>query len=207
MLSMDLGFRLAHGRPWIGFTTLQCSTLIAQVEIPEYQMRERVKKYVEHDPDPLMDAQVHFLSHPYLRIDQVSGYGMIQKAITAIQPKVLILDPFYRLFSGDITDNHAVQGALDKMDHLAHLNPEMALILIGHTRKPKDPNLPVVDWGNELIGGSYIMDWVDTGIALERVLDDEILMHFIKVRHSTEELPDIRVNVDRSTLHFKRSLL
>src|SRR5205085_780506 len=79
----------------------------------------------------------------------------------------LILDPFYRLYSGDISDNFQITGLLDRLDDLAD-KFKVALVMIGHTRKLNqlDPE-QTRDWGQELIGGSYIMDCVDTALAVE----------------------------------------
>lgn len=207
MLTMHLGFCLSRAQPWVGFDTTRSPTMIAQVEIPEAKMRERVQKYLasEH-PGAAWPEGLWFLSEPFLRLDRESIFKEFQGQLEHYQPRVLILDPFYRLYSGDINDNHQITRLLDKLDKIA-LESGMALILVGHTKKLQMLEAGQHrDWGQELIGGSYIMDWVDTAIAVEpdHDKDTDLRLHFVKVRHAAEDIGVLKVRVNRHTLKFGR---
>jgi RecA-family ATPase len=207
MLSMHMGFCITAGENWLGFDTAPNSVMIAQVEIPEAMMRERVIKYT--NAAGIMDRRpIWWLSEPFLRLDREAIFKEFTAEVILRKPAVLILDPFYRLYTGDINDNFQITKLLDKLDRLV-LEMGTAIVMIGHTKKlqPLEPGVHR-DWGQELIGGSYIMDWVDTGIAVEpdHERDTDVRLHFVKVRHATQEIRSIKVRVNRNTLHAARLL-
>lgn len=204
MLAQHTAFCLTNGKNWLGHSTTRCTVLYAQVEIPKAMMQERIKKYVENNDVKQGDLWV--LTDQTLRLDRAHSFQTFQLICQVHRPRVVILDPVYRMFSGDITDNFAIQQMLDKLDNLAAAC-DLSYILIGHTRKPailQDESTR--DWGQELIGGSYIMDWVDTAVAVELLSDSTIKLHYSKVRHAETMLNPQIVKFDRDSLGFRLAL-
>lgn len=208
MLAMHLGFCLTSGMPWLGFDTQKCSAMMVQVEITKVRFRERVEKYTRATKSGYVPQELYFVTEHYLRLDKEHSMRELRLMLTVLKPKVLILDPFYRMFSGDISDNFQVQNALDKIDEITLGDKDLAVVLVGHTRKlDNDPEkIAYRDWGQELIGGSYIMNWCDTAIAVEQTGEIDLNLHFVKARHSADNLPNLPVRFNRETLRFGRIL-
>lgn len=206
MLAMHTAFCLVQGKPWLGFETRPSSVLVAQVEIPKAMMKKRVEKYVASNGN-ITPGNLWLLNEPYLRLDKKAYHDYFRLLLGTIHPQVVILDPIYKLFSGDITDNYQVLMLLDKLDELAE-EFNLSYILIGHTRKrqklmtgQEEDN---TDIGDELVGASYFQDWCDTSISSRMLTDSQLQLTFTKVRHAEKELAPIKVKVDRNTLHFHR---
>ena len=203
MLAIHLAFCVSRGREWVSFSTSQAPVLMSQVEIPKIMLKRRLEKYTSsmgRYPENLW-----FLSEAYLRIDKEYSFKQFETIVAVTRPKLLILDPIYKLFGGDISDNTQVLRMLDKLDRLAD-RFNLSIMVIGHVRKPNlrdDGSVP--DLGHELIGGSYIMDWVDTAVAVEQVSDVVLNLHFVKVRHAEEDIGIVQVRVSREDLHFTRT--
>lgn len=206
MLAIHAGFSISTGQPWLGFNTTPTTVLSVNIEIPEPMFRDRIESYVRNTL--LKPSGLSLLTEPFLRLDQPKHMLEFQKEIVRVNPKVIILDPFYRLFSGNITDNFQVQYLLDKFDELI-AKWGLSVILIGHTRKPQ-AGIVVGDWGQELIGGSYIMNWVDTAISVEPLpvpitsLHDvgRIRLRFDKTRHARHTLLPMTLEFDKSNMRF-----
>lgn len=205
LLTFDLCYSIATGKPWLGFPTSKVPVMLAQVEIPEEMFQERVAKYVSHNGSYTPD-NFHVVTEPYLKIDKPSSYNELRLLIQFYKPKILVIDPLYKIYSGNIADNNQIQMLLDRLDELK-AEFKLSLILIGHTRKPRpDVDPDAQDWGQELIGGSFIMNWVDTAIALQEVGENMIRMHFTKTRHAREIIHPFNVRFNRDTLRFTKLL-
>jgi RecA-family ATPase len=206
MLAMHTMFCLSTGTPWLGFPTAQSSVLMAQVEIPKTMMKKRIEKYVTSN-NITVPNNIWMLNEPYLRLDKMHHYEYLRLLIETKKPQVIIIDPIYKVFSGDITDNFQVLSLLDKLDELA-AKYNLAYILIGHTRKRRKL-LPGqeednTDLGDELVGASYFQDWCDTSIHTQLLTDTTIMATFTKVRHAEVELGSIKLRVDRNKLNFTK---
>lgn len=196
MLAMDLGFAISCGRPWLGFRTVKSRVLWVQVEIPQHSLKKRVVKYTQYhafDPD-----YMNIWTVPNLRIDNQYHFSQLEREIARVKPTVVIFDPVYQLMSGNISDNQMVSAFLSRIDSL-HNTFEMSTVLVSHTRKV-DPEK--YDLGQELIGGSFFQNWVDTSIGLELLDQDTIRLQFLKARHAEDKIPDMKVTICRDTLQF-----
>lgn len=198
MLTNHAGYCIAMAQDWLGMPTQKANTLIVQTEVPEVQFQDRWQKYIQHAG--IVPSNLYMMTEPFIRLDNPKHMTALQQEIVRTQAQVIILDPFYRLFSGNITDNFQIQYLLDKFDELiARYN--ISLIMVGHTRKTQH-GITIQDWGQELIGGSYIMDWVDTAISAHVTSHDRVRISFDKTRHAKTELKPIMVQFNRSTLQF-----
>lgn len=205
MLGIHTGFCISAGLPWLGFKTVQSRVLMAQVEIPEVQLRRRVEKYVNSNGQ--IPADFHLLSEPFLRLDQSMHTREFEMLLASVKPQVVILDPLYRMTSIDISKNHELEQFMDIIDRLA-VKHNLATILISHTIKQQLLDAGQQrDWIQDAVGGSYLVNWADTMIAVEPVTDTVLDLHFLKVRAAEDEIGIVRAQVDRSTLHFKKVII
>lgn len=201
LIANDLAMCIATNRTWLGFPVNRCSVMTVQIEIPQIQYRERMKKYVKGNrlvPPP----DYYVISESHLKLDKGAGAAALDAAIAALKPKVLIIDPIYKVLSGDISSNFDVEKLLDQFD-LFIKRYGISVILIGHPKKPSMmPTMEgeVVSPGHDLLGASYFMDWADTAIFLKPVADMRLQLEFVKVRHGEDTLLPLQVRIDRSTL-------
>jgi RecA-family ATPase len=204
MLSMDLAFCIADGLPWMGFDTAKSSVLVSQVEITRHNLQKRVAKYVSSHQT--MPKNLWFLTEPMMRLDTDWTYTQFKAMVLQLRPDVIVLDPIYRMVTGNISDNEKMGRVLDRVDELQD-KIGCATIIVGHTRKPQ--NMPPgveVDMSNELIGASFFQNWADTSISVEPVSDNVVQLRFQKVRNSEDEIKPFRVKIDRETLRIERKL-
>jgi RecA-family ATPase len=199
MLSMHMGFCTALGRPWLGFNTTVSSTLILQVEIPRAQLQKRVAKYVAGNQVLTLPDNLWFLTEPFIKLDKGIGISKLDAVLSIYRPRVLIIDPIYKVLSSDITRGYDVQSFLDNLDELIAKH-SLSIVLVGHTRKPI-PTENGSDLGHELIGSSYFQDWCDTLVNVYAE-GDVLTLTIPKCRHAEEELQPFQVIVDRNNIRF-----
>lgn len=198
LLTQDLAMKMAQGKPWLHFTTTKARVMVVNTEIPKFLYRGRIEKYVMHNPmDP--GAEIYWITEHFFKLDQAGTLSSLIGVLKNYRPEVLIIDPWYKTLSGDISDSTGVQRILDRLDEIK-TKFGLALVMVGHTRKPS--NEGVADWGLELMGSSHVQNWADTSIAIESLTSKSIRLHFPKSRNATEELQDTEVTLDRQTLRF-----
>lgn len=201
LITMDLGLCIATNRSWLGFPINRCSVMTVQTEIPKAQYQIRLKKYV-HGNKLAVPPDFYVINESHLKLDKGAGAAALDAAISALKPKVLIIDPIYKVLSGDITSNYDVEKFLDQMD-LYIKRYGIAVILVGHPKKPSNMNTEegeVISPGHDLLGASYFMDWTDSAIFTKPIGDMRVELEFVKVRHAEEIIQPIRVKIDRNSL-------
>ena len=209
MIAMHTGFCVATGQRWFGYYTSKVTTIIVQVEIPKYQYQKRVAKYVlgnQLSPDGSITAidNLHFISEPFLKLDQGWGVTELEKEVQRLHPGLVIVDPLYKVVSGRITDEYDMRKFTDRMDNLI-AKYQFSLILIHHDRKDQVFEGQAVNMGSQdMFGTSIFLDWCDTAIKIEpQTTDAEVRLIPDIVRHAEEETKPFMVSVDRTTLQFK----
>lgn len=205
MLSIHTSFTIANGKDWFGFRTYKSPVYLLQVEVPQALFRERAMKYALGNQ--ITSDMVHFCSEPYIKLDKGFGQAELEKELARCNPKVLIVDPVYKVVSGRMTDEYDMRQFMDRMDILMD-KYKFALILIHHDRKQQLVEGQYISAGAEdMFGTSIFIDWCDTSIRSQTTsIDGEIILTFEKARYSERELKPITVQVDRSTLRFIRKL-
>ena len=207
MLAMHTCFCISQGKPWFGFSTYKSKAYYVQVEIPKFGFQQRVIKYVSHNH--VVDAgNIIFDTVHYLKLDKGYGMGLLEKEMIKHQPKVLCIDPIYKVVSGRITDEYDMRQFTDRLDELMY-KYKLAIILIHHDRKQQIIGDQLVDMGaDDMFGSSIFPDWTDTAIKTVLVTDPtqgdgEIRLTFYKARNAYENpLKPFNVLVRRRDLTF-----
>lgn len=205
MLSYHLAFCIANGKPWLGFSTYKSPVYLLQVEVPQTQLRERVIKYALGNQTT--SDMVWLCTEHYIKLDKGFGQSELEKELDRTHPKVLIIDPIYKVVSGRMTDEYDMRQFMDRVDILMG-KYKFALILIHHDRKHQLFEGQVIDMGAEdMFGTSIFIDWCDTSIRTNSVDVDlhcaDITLTFEKARHAQEVLRPVTVRADRRDLTFK----
>ena len=201
MFTQHVAFCVSCGLPLLGFNTTKSSILLVQLEIPKAEFKKRVAKYAgthELYPDNLNFACTH-----YLKLDRDAGKASLDRILQGLQPEVLVIDPVYKVLSGNISDSYDIMKLLGNLGDL-QARHHFSLILVTHTRKPHtDDSGEVVDRGlEEIMGSSYLPNWLDTAIGIKVIGQDVVQISFPAMRHAEVQLDPIKVRVNRSTLGF-----
>ena len=142
-------------------------------------------------------AKMWIWTEPSLKLDMEIGFTKLDDMLTKYKPKVLIIDPVYKVVSGDLLSTQHIQKFVDWVDILVDRH-QLSVILVHHTRKGA-----YEEWGSDDMLGSVIFSaWADTIMKVERRHNTEIVVRFDVVRHATEELPPRIYDVDLNTLSF-----
>lgn len=210
MLAMYLALCLGDGRDFLGFATPRAGVpvLYLQIEMPHRFIRKRLEKMLNTWPhaehSPMLD-QVHIWSEPYIKLDTDAGRAQLEQKLNLYKPSLLIVDPIYKVMSGNILDPNAVRGFLDSLDRTI-AKYECAVMLVSHTRKGLYD-----DWGSDdMIGSMFFSAWADAVIRLARKevkqqVTGQIILTatFDVLRHSEDEVGAMEVMFNKETMEFK----
>ncbi len=200
MLALDLGFSLSCGEPWIGFDTPPegTSVLYFQLEIPYQLLRLRVSqswKYRKVQNEK--KKPFYFWTEQWLKLDQDAGLNLMRYQVKKLKPELLIIDPLYKVISGNLLSAFDAQRLIDNVDTLIG-EFGVSVLLVSHTPKGITD---MGEWGSDdLIGSSFFSNWADTIIKVERKGGDRLQVKFDIVRHAMEELDPREVMFNRETL-------
>lgn len=205
MLGLDMAFALASGHNWIGFDTRPEGSRVfyLQLEIPYQLLRVRLAKTWKgrQDHQQLMSHEnlVLWTQH-FLKLDMAAGMHMLDHYIGQHKPDVLVIDPLYKVLSGNMLLGIDVEKVLDNLDQMI-AKYGLSIVIIAHTRKGI---MDMHEWGSDdLIGSSILSAWADTVIKVERRGEDRLAVKFDVVRHAEVELEQREVEFNRDTLEFK----
>ena len=199
MLALRLALALSRGESWMGFETIKggCDVMYLQLEIPNPMLQERIRKMLLNaGPNPT-GHKLYIWTQPTMKLDTPEGYQLLSDMLAKYKPKVLIIDPIYKVVSGDLLSTVHIQKLVDWVDLLVDTH-QLALMMVHHSRKGA-----YEEWGSDDMLGSVIFSaWADSILKVERRGSNEIVMHFDVVRHATEELPARIYKVDLTNISF-----
>jgi len=202
MLGLDLAFSLASGQDWVGFNTPAEGTKVIylQLEIPYGLLRRRLEKTWNHRQEQQhIQQQPMFWTQHWLKLDQQAGFNLLEHFVKKHRPDVLIIDPLYKIISGNLLAAVDVQRVIDQIDVLMG-RYNLSVIIISHTRKGI---ADMGEWGSDdLLGSVFLSAWADTVVKIERRSDERVVIKFDVVRHAEEELEQREVVFNRDSLTF-----
>ena len=240
ILALHTAHCIARGSRWLGFRTNPSNVLRLQVELPMYTDRERVEKYclaskqiyiardghqevTSAELDRLDDRATDYAyplvvnrTEQFIHIDESSGWESLRRNIqTCISelpplPLVIILDPLYKMFNRNLSEETDVKPMLDKIDLImedaSKLIPGVSFIIVHHTRKAiTDSGRPVSLGSQDATGSRALVRWVDTVLRIDPDPRDPTLTvvkaTFTKHRNAEDVLPVLVLRWDRKTLH------
>ncbi len=238
MLALHTSHCLARGTTWLGFRTTPSNTLKLQVELPLYMDRARVEKYcngsksiylskyTQSSPDRLEELSSQYAYPPgvvnrteqFLHIDESSGFESLKRSVESCisylpaAPLVIILDPLYKMFNRNLSDEQDVKPMLEKFDILMEdlgnrSGIGISTIIIHHTRKAitNEKGTPLSLGSQDATGSRALVRWADTVLRIDPALGDEtktrVNLTFTKHRNAEALLPLITLRWDKDTLH------
>lgn len=202
MLAARFAIAVSRGESWLGFDTIRggIDTMYLQLEIPNPMLQDRLKKMTLIPSSNIKPGKLWIWTQHSLKIDTQEGYDLVDEMLTKYKPKVLIIDPIYKIVSGDLLSTIHIQKLVDWIDMLVDKHG-LSILLVHHTRKGA-----YEEWGSDDMLGSVIFSaWADTICKVERQQDKHILVKFDVVRHATEEIEPRHFEVDLNTLSFTQN--
>lgn len=207
MLAMDMALCIAKGRPWFNHATSKVPVFSLQIEVAKAAYQNRLLKYTKHND--CLSSNLFVATEHYIKIDSSFGMNDLDKAIKLCSPKVVIIDPLYKVISGDLNDSRDVVKFEDNIDILID-KYHCAFIIVHHEHKMRfDSDGNRVRQGAEAMTGSQmIANWADSVIGVEVTTSDyenpvELTITFTALRNAEYFPKPINILINRDDLTFR----
>ena len=164
-LALDLAVGVASGKDCLRRFSVRRTgpVLIYPAEDALSVVRQRLEGICAAAQTRLEDLPLYVITAPRLLLDLPQDRESLRATVAAIQPKLLVLDPFIRLHRADENASKEVApllGYLRELQRQFHL----AVMLVHHVRKRSDKDRP----GQALRGSSDLHGWGDSNLYLRR---------------------------------------
>jgi hypothetical protein len=156
VLAVQLARCIALGEPFLGMQTNPGRVLYLQHELGIETLQERVRKTGQ------TYENVFFGTTFSMPLDTTGGQKILADTLDAVQPQVLIIDPVYKVISGDENEAHDMMQVTNFLDSMLELHESDGLSIVLMHHMGKDP-----DRGGR--GSSIWEGWVDSYLAISRV--------------------------------------
>lgn len=184
--ALDVAVSVASGAPCLGrFKPTQTGrVLLFAGEDPLELVRERLSGIARAAGRDLERLEVFVITAPRVRLDVQDDRTRLSNTVEAMKPKLLVLDPFVRLHSGD---ENVVAEVAPVLDFLRGLQRRFgcSVLLVHHARK----NAGGLRGGHALRGSSELFAWTDSNLALRRKGDQLLLAAEHRSAPALDELP------------------
>ena len=172
-LALDLALSVASATPCLGrFEVLDPGpALVFFAEDPPGVVRQRLSALTRQRALDLASVPLHVITASGLRLDLERDQLRLDRTLAALQPRLLLLDPFVRLHRINENDAGEVSRVLAFLRQLQRQH-DVAVIVVHHTRK----NGPAgVQAGQGLRGSGDFHAWTDSALYLRRKRDQLVL--------------------------------
>lgn len=167
-LALELAVAVASGAPCLRhFSVPQPGrVLLYAAEDAPHVVRQRLEGICTAAGRTLADLDVQVITAPTLRLDLPADRAALERTVAALQPRLLILDPFVRLHR---IDENAAAEVAPLLAYLRELQRVHALaVLVVHHAKKSAARLRA---GQALRGSSEFHAWGDSNLYLRRFSD------------------------------------
>ena len=176
-LALDVAVAVASGIPCLRrFPAPQAGpVLLFAAEDALHVVRRRLEGIALAAQVAFESLDIHVITAPSLRLDRKEDRIRLLETVEAVQPKLLVLDPFVRLHRAD---ENVVAEVAPILDYLRQLQRRFhtAVLLVHHARK----GAAHARAGQALRGSSEFHAWGDSNLYLRR--RDEALVLTIEHR-------------------------
>ena len=210
MLTLDMAVSVASGTPFLGrHKVKRGAVLIIQEENDDETMKSRLVKImcakglVPRDKLSIYgadafnilfatDLPLMFINRRGFSLDNEQNMADITNMIIGENIRLLILDPFYFIFSGNINDMQAVKAVLKR---LSILNRELnvSIMLVHHNHKPAvNPKAPATRGGQKMMGSMSMHAWTASALYLTRSKKKRTI-HVEREFRAFSEMEDVKI--------------
>ena len=189
-LALDLAVSVASGAPCLRhFPARQRGPVVLfAAEDPLHVVRRRLQAIAIAAEVSFDTLDIHVITSPTLRLDSEQDRRRLHATVEAIQPKLLVLDPFVRLHQ---VDENLVADVAPLLGYLRQLqrNFHTAVLLVHHARKGAGSTRA----GQALRGSSEMHAWGDSLLYLRRCRGNALRL---SVEHrAAASIDDLRVEL------------
>ena len=201
IIAMHTGFCLATGTDWFGHKTVPTDTLIIQIEVAEQAQLRRCRKYYHHAALDSPVSKLWIKSDRFLKIDTSWGMSELDKYIAKTGAKVIILDPLYKIMSGDTNDGKDVMRLFDNLDILIDKH-KCSFIVIHHERKSYEGEHKGAE---QMTGSLFISNWPDGIVGITPTTHEDaepagLKLTFEGMRNAERFIPPVKIIISRDNL-------
>jgi hypothetical protein len=171
-MGLDLAVSVASGTPCLGaFPVAATGPVLAYLAEDSLDMaRERVEGICDHRGLRIKELELHLITEPTLRLDDNADTARLAATVSALRPRLLLLDPFVRIHTSDENHSGDVSRVLGQLRQLQRAY-DVAVVLTHHTRKNGHPSSA----GQALRGSGDLYAWGDSFAYLKRRQDGLLL--------------------------------
>ena len=169
-LALDLAVSVASGTPCLGrfevHTPGPVLVYLAEDALP--RVRDRVAQLCQYRGISLSSLDLHVVTATSLRLDLERDQNALDQTLTALRPKLLVLDPLVRMHRLDENSAADISGLLGFLREINRRH-QLALVLVHHMAKRSRRDL-----GQTLRGSSDLHAWLDSACYLVRLSDQRL---------------------------------
>ncbi len=154
-LALQMARCIASGEPFLGQDTSQGRVLYLQFEMGTQLLKDRILN-TSRDYDG-----VYVGTSFSMKLDDASGQKVLVTAMESVLPNVLILDPLYKILSGDENEVQDMKKLTDFLDSIieAYGDQDLSIVIMHHAGK---------DLARGGRGTSLLAGWVDSLIEMQK---------------------------------------
>lgn len=171
-LALDVAVSVASGTPCLRrfAVSRRGPVLLYAAEDALDVVRRRLAGIAEAAGTCFRSLDVHVITAPSVRLDARRDRDRLRETVAALEPRILILDPFVRLHR---IDENAAAEVAPLLAYLRELQREhqVAVMLVHHARKGAGR----IRAGQALRGSSELHAWGDSNLYLRRCRGDLVL--------------------------------
>jgi len=186
MLAMQLGYSIATGRDFLGWSSVASHVMYIDQEIGITTTKDRYERIRSHYRGDHVDMTFWGKDRFRLSFDVgTNGHKELHNIIKSERPKVIVFDPFRKMTGADENSSTEMTKVFQSMTELQETF-NFAAVLIHHTAKPSDQRKACEP--EALRGSSEIFAHGDTyGIFCGLKNDSEIDIHWTFRNHAPIE--------------------
>lgn len=183
-LSYQMARCIGEGLPFLGMPTQQGRVLLLQFELGTAVLQQRIVKDTKKQyPNVFVGTSFS------LKIDDSESKKLLWKAIEAVQPDVLILDPLYKIMSGDENETKDMKAIVEVLDQTISMF-KCSIVIFHHAGK---------DISRGARGSSVIEDWVDTALEMKKTSKQgeplRVKLTAKALRHAADPTDDMKLEM------------
>lgn len=195
-LALEMATAVASGVPCLGRFAVRdpgpALVYLAEDALPV--VRDRIASLCRARQVDLDALDLHVITAPTLRLDVPDDFRRLVATVEALQPRLLVLDPFVRLHSADENRSGEIAAILGRLRQLQRALGT-AIVVVHHARKVTSGMTP----GQALRGSTDFYAWVDCLLYLQR--DQHGLCLSVEHR-AAPALDPLYVELDPRTPHL-----
>ena len=207
-LAMDMAVSIASGRDFLDkYPVKKGKVLIVQEENDDHTLKKRlvgikqnkglIKTSVTLTGKDVFTVDwgkkipLYFINRQNFQLDRIDMLTELCEVIKKLKPTLLILDPFYMMFTGNINEQISVAPILRNLSEISKTY-EISVMLIHHNHKNSYGKNSSTRAGQKIYGSFALHGWAACGLYLNRPSDakNDIVVTR-EFRNSTQKSPVI----------------